>query len=512
MINNILMSLYSILPNEEKNEFYYFKQADNYLSALLPYKLTDITNVDNFLITTGTINIKYDILNINQLMNTSYIALTYTSENNLKTYQFYKVLTKEIRKEYCVFSVEKDLWANGLCQNAMFDSCKVLRCNRNIGTGVFDNVNNLKSNVPIYTMYDSAEHTPITDLAFIVECVTKVNNSTIFQTQVSTSTHLYLCDFPLQESEFPTIDAMISYIQRIFAMQNPNRTEDSESNIIKCFIIEKKYINYDASKNNYVYLKFGQDENLKMKGYPLIGGLKDTNIILSNLNNNYKNYFGTKGKYLLINNKNTSQKIIFRTITSNDDLSLQLIYEDNILDITDQFLISLTTNDGNLTTQQEIQKNLKQIANVASGAFQIIAGGAGLISGASPIAGSAAIVTGASQIAGSFTQSLSQGINTSKSTSGDGYVNFINNDILIYSKPFYIISYESLFDETENAKKKGINFNSFIDFDTIFTKDYIIENTGKTFIQAVVNLPNVDIENKVYIESLLQNGIYIKAV
>ena len=93
MINNILMSLYSILPNEEKNEFYYFKQADNYLSALLPYKLTDIANVDNFLITTGTINIKYDILNINQLMNASYIALTYTSENNLKTYQFYKVLT-----------------------------------------------------------------------------------------------------------------------------------------------------------------------------------------------------------------------------------------------------------------------------------------------------------------------------------------------------------------------------------------------------------------------------------
>ena len=359
MINNILMSLYSILPNEEKNEFYYFKQADNYLSALLPYKLTDITNVDNFLITTGTINIKYDVLNINQLMNTSYIALTYTSENNLKTYQFYKVLTKEIRKEYCVFSVEKDLWANGLCQNAMFDYCNVLRCNRNIGTGVFDNVNNLKSNVPIYTMYDSAEHTPITDLAFIVECVTKVNNSTIFQTQVSTSTHLYLCDFPFQESEFPTIDTMILYIQRIFALQIPTRTEDSESNIIKCFIIEKKYINYDTSKNNFIYLKFGQDENYKMKGYPLIGGLKDTNIILSNLNNNYKNYFGTKGKNIFINNKNASQKIIFRTITSNDELSMQLIYEDSILDITDQFLISLTTNDGNLTTQQEIQQNLK---------------------------------------------------------------------------------------------------------------------------------------------------------
>ena len=215
--------------------------------------------------------------------------------------------------------------------------------------------------------------------------------------------------------------------------------------------------------------------------------------------NNYKNYFGTKGKNIFINNKNVSQKIIFRTITSNDDLSMQLIYEDNILDITDQFLISLTTNDANLTTQQEVQKNLKQIANVASGIFQISAGGAGL-------------VTGAAQIAGSFAQSLNPGINTSKTTSGDGYVNFINNDILIYSKPFYIISYESLFDETENAKKKGLNFNSFIDFDSIFTKDYIVENTDKTFIQAIVNLPNVDIENKTYIESLLQNGIYIKAV
>ena len=195
MINNILMSLYSILPNEEKNEFYYFKQADNYLSALLPYKLTDITTVDNFLITTGTINVKYDILNINQLMNTSYIALTYTSENDLKTYQFYKVLTKEIRKEYCVFSVEKDLWANGLCQNSMFDYCNVLRCNRNIGTGVFDNVNNLKSVTPLLIELDTQAEKPLTDLVVIFKAVQKINNSTLFTTNVSTSTDLYLYEF-----------------------------------------------------------------------------------------------------------------------------------------------------------------------------------------------------------------------------------------------------------------------------------------------------------------------------
>ena len=194
------------------------------------------------------------------------------------------------------------------------------------------------------------------------------------------------------------------------------------------------------------------------------------------------------------------KKIILKTITGNDDLSIQLIYEDNILDITDQFLIGLTTNDANLTTQQEIQKNLKQIANVACGIFQISAGGVGL-------------VTGTAQIAGSFAQNLNPGINTSKTPTGNGYSNFINNsNIFFYTKPFFITSYESLFDETENTRKKGINFNSFIDFDTIFTKDYIIEDTDKTFIQAIVNLPNVDIENKAYIESLLQNGIYIKAV
>lgn len=501
MINNILMNLYSILPNEEKNEFYYFKQADNYLSALLPYKLLDIANVDNFLITTGTINIKYDILNINQLMKTSYIAMTYTSSDNLKTYQFYKVISKEIRKEYCVFSVEKDLWANGLCQNAIFDYCNVLRCNRNIGVGVYDNINYLKSQEPLLTQYDIAETTQITDLAFIVECVTKRNDSTIFTNKITTATRLLMIDpslIPAEQST--TFETLITKIQNVYASHIIDFTKELETNIIKCYVIEKKYIDYSSGYGaNYGDLVYGTGDNDKLSVYPIQAGFKNNLIALTSLNK-YKNYFGTKGKNILLNNKNASQNIIFRTNTGNDDLTLQLIYEDSVLDITDQFLISLTTNDANLTTQQEIQKNLKQIANVASGIFQISAGGAGL-------------VTGTAQIAGSFAQSLNPNINTNKTTSGDGYSNFINNsNIYFYTKPFYIISYESLFDEIGNEKKKGINFNSFVDFDTIFTKDFIIENTDKTFIQAVVNLPNVDIENKAYIESLLQSGIYIKAV
>ena len=109
-------------------------------------------------------------------------------------------------------------------------------------------------------------------------------------------------------------------------------------------------------------------------------------------------------------------------------------------------------------------------------------------------------------------QNASPNASISQTVKGDGLVTFENEEINTYNKPFYITAFYSLFDETDNAKKKGLNFNSFIDFDSIFTKDYIVENTDKTFIQAVVNLPNVDIENKTYIESLLQNGIYIKAV
>lgn len=502
MINNILMSLYSILPNEEKNELYYFKQADNYLSALSSYRQAIITNVDNFLITTGTINIKYDILNINQLMKTNYIAVIYTNQDASRTYQFYKVLRKEIRKEYFVFSVEKDLWANGLCQNASFDYCNVLKCNRNIGIGVYDNINYLKSQEPILTQYDSAETTRITDLAFIVECVTKRNDSTIFTNKITTATRLLMIDPSLIPAEqLTTFETLITKIQNVYASHIIDFTKELETNIIKCYVIEKKYIDYSSGYGtNYGNLVYGKGENEKLPVYPIHAGFKNNLITLSNLNNNYKNYFGTKGKNILLNNKNASQNIIFRTITGNDDLTLQLIYEDSVLDITDQFLISLTTNDANLTTQQEIQKNLKQIANVASGIFQISAGGAGF-------------VTGTAQIAGSFAQSLNPNINTNKTTSGDGFSNFINNtNIYFYTKPFYTISYESLFNELENAKKKGINFNSFIDFDTIFTKDYIITGSDKTFIQAIVNLPNVDIENKTYIESLLQSGIYIKVV
>ena len=498
MINNILMSLYSILPNEEKNEFYYFKQADNYLSALLPYKLTDITNVDNFLITTGTINIKYDILNINQLMNTSYVSLTYTSENDLKTYQFYKVLTKEIRKEYCVFSVEKDLWANGLCQNAMFDYCNVLRCNRNIGTGVFDNVNNLKSVTPLLIELDTQAEKPLTDLVVIFKAVQKINNSTLFTTNVSTSTDLYLYEFT--SNDF-SIKAVLEKIAGIYKAKKSGSTQEIELNLLECWLIEKKYINFTSFGENWYnfYSKTLTGAEVTFYTSPIDNGIKDTYIALNNLGINYKNFVGTKNQKIEIKNKNTIQEITIKTITQNDDFKIVLIYENNEIDLTNQFAISLTTNDANLTSLQQTQQNLKQIANIIGGVFQVQSGGVGLISGTA-------------SISQNLLQNASPNASISQTVKGDGLVTFENEEINTYNKPFYITAFYSLFDETENAKKKGINFNSFIDFDSIFTKDYIVENTDKTFIQAVVNLPNIDIENKTYIESLLQNGIYIKAV
>ena len=498
MINNILMSLYSILPNEEKNEFYYFKQADNYLSALLPYKLTDIANVDNFLITTGTINIKYDILNINQLMNTSYIALTYTSENDLKTYQFYKVLTKEIRKEYCIFSVEKDLWANGLCQNAMFDYCNVLRCNRNIGTGVFDNVNNLKSVTPLLIELDTQTEKPLSDLVVIFKAVQKINNSTLFTTNVSTSTNLYLYEFT--SNDF-SIKSVLEKIAGIYKAKKSGSTQEIELNLSECWLIEKKYINFTSFGENWYnfYSKTLTGAEITFYTSPIDNGIKDTYLTLNNLGINYKNFVGTKNQKIEIKNKNTIQEITIKTITQNDDFKVVLIYENNEIDLTSQFVISLTTNDGNLTNLQQTQQNLKQIANIIGGVFQVQSGGVGLISGTA-------------SISQNLLQNANPNASISQTVKGDGLVTFENEEINTYNKPFYITAFFSLFDETENAKKKGINFNSFIDFNTIFTKDYIIENTDKTFIQAVVNLPNVDIENKTYIESLLQNGIYIKAV
>lgn len=499
MINNILISLYSILPNEEKNEFYYFTQPENYITALNSYKLTDITNIDNFLITTGVINIKYNVLNINQLLKTSYIAVTYTSEDNSKTYQFYKVITKETRKEFCVFSVEKDLWANGLCQNAIFDYCNVLRCNRNIGTGIYDNVNTLKSTT--YSIYelDQASNQPLTDLVVIFKAVQKINDSTLFTTKVTTSTSLYIYEFT--NTDF-SITSVLENISGIYKAKRSGSTKEIEMNLLQCWIIEKKYIDFTSFGDNW-YKFFSKTligTEITFTTSPIKLGIKKTYLLLNQVRTNCKNYVGTRTQKIEIKNKNTNQEITLKTIAQKDELNIILCYENNEIDLTSQFLVSLTTNDGNLTTLQQTQQNIRQIANILGGVFQIQSGGVGLISGVAAISQN-------------LLQNASPNVNIKQTTNGDAISNFIDKEnTRQYTKPFCITYYDSLFNELENAKQRGINFNSFVNFNDIFTKDYIIENTPKTYIQAIVNLPNVDIENKTFIENMLKQGIFVKKV
>ena len=129
-------------PNQGNNTYYQYSLMRNFLV----YTLENLTQIeiplDNYRINMGTIKIKKDAITDFNIKNCTYAIEWEKGETITSTflYKCYHVRSYE-ELDYYILNVEVDLWGTYI-KDADLSNINVTRCNRNIGVGVYDEIEN----------------------------------------------------------------------------------------------------------------------------------------------------------------------------------------------------------------------------------------------------------------------------------------------------------------------------------------------------------------------------------
>ena len=210
----------------------------------------------------------------------------------------------------------------------------------------------------------------------------------------------------------------------------------------------------------------------------------------------YEYYVGTIHRGLnLIRTTDNTATVTYKCIPNTNEVEVVVIQGDNQLDITNEFEVVLTMNDGDITNLAGIKKALSLSLKSASS-----------IMSANP----ATVGTLATDVIGMIGTHY-QG---NQNGNGDGLVTFIkygNASLYLCAKyPYGYVKYKSVNNEQDNAKYKGAFFDAYVStFASIFTPALLYGTNIATYVQANVTLSNIPTDAQNAIRGALSTGIYV---
>lgn len=473
-------------PNQPNGLHYVFSNFSNYLAELgTPFLQFTL---DNYRINGGTIEVA---------TNAPYSdvdAITYVIDNRDNYNRCYFVDYAEIQSGYLVLQVHVDWWASYLYK-ATVSNLRVTRCNRNVGIGVYDPIQATKGGS--FEKLDETRNFDVDELAIVYTVVFATGVSSILVNNSGTALSIFaneLSRIGTPPEGMNKLDWAISLVSGIYSAKAT--IGDLEANVLSAYLIPK----------NYLGIKIGAVPIFKTKSPEGSWDITPTFevapfifpvTINKAINPNFEYYVGTKltGLKLTRTTEPTIQ-IRYEFIVKQDGVQVFVRQGAQMLDITDAFSIGLTSNDGSLTSSQKIAKGIQAIGGVASGAFQIMKGGAGY-------------VTGALQITSAIANVIEQG-NAKYSQGGDGVSTFrlLSGDV---GDPFYCAKYESTDDEQAHARLFGATFNQQVtSIDSVFTFPYLGSGTAETYLAATCEIDGICMNARDDIIAQLKEGVYIK--
>lgn len=473
-------------PNQPNGLHYVFSNFSNYLAELgTPFLQFTL---DNYRINGGTIEVA---------TNAPYSdvdAITYVIDNRDNYNRCYFVDYAEIQSGYLVLRVHVDWWASYLYK-ATVSNLRVTRCNRNVGIGVYDPIQATKG--ASFEKIDSTREFDVDDLAIVYTVVFATGVSSVLVNNSGTALSVFankLSTIETPPTGISKLDWAISLVSGIYSAQAT--IGDVDANVLYAYLIPEAYLT----------IKSGSVPTFKTKppegSWNLTPSYEVAPIIFSvpmnkSINPNYEYYVGTKltGLKLTRTTESTIQ-IRYEFIAKQDGVQVFVRQGAQMLDITDAFSIGLTSNDGNFTSSQKIAKGVQTIGSVASGAFQIMKGGAGY-------------VTGALQITSAIANVIEQG-NAKYSQGGDGVSTFrlVSGTV---GDPFYCAKYESTDNEQAHARLFGATFNQQVaSIDSVFTFPYLGSGTAETYLAATCEIDGICMNARDDIIAQLKEGVYIK--
>lgn len=482
--DNMLYLYTGINPNTARGTYYYFTNVQNYISNALPAALLSIGEND-YRYTGGQIRVA--------LQNVSDIkTVTYARISNSAGEWFYHVTGVEYVSGHAVISVMADLWATYLA-DADISEIMATRCNRAIGGGVYDDIELTVSR----TVTKLTEDVPALSIVAVVAVATGtssilVNNS---------ATYLGLYEFEFSKLSPPEGVSIFDYAVALVAgVYSADATiGDLPAAVLKAYIVPHSVLGVRAgaaipsfnSKSIYGDIALTPEAEVAPFSFHV-------NFTL-NIDPDYEYIAGTALDGIRVPRTVEPQTVTYTYTAKQDGITVTVRIGDEVRDITNQFSVGLTSNDGNYTTQERIAGTLGIIGNIASGAFQIAAGGSGVVTGALAI--------------GSSLNNIAKPGKPSFSAGGDG----LNTFRLLAGTagtPYRVQSFKSARDESARARLYGAKVSTPLEsIEDAFTPDLIGTGTfTETFLACDCKVQGVPNDAQETIAQALSDGVHILSV
>ena len=486
----------NITPNKDKTH-YLFSSFSDYKTALSSNLFKTVVLTD-YRITSGIIKVKID----ETLTLANYKNVTYAINENDN--MCYLINSSVVISGFVIYECDVDYWGSYIA-NADISHINVLRCNRNVDTGIYETIENTQNKTieNYYKLYDKTEIV----VAFSI-CYTN-DKPSLFGNQSTTTFEMYgaiLKDLVVASpaiNDLP-IERAIQKISGIFEIYINNK--NIKANVVKCWLVPREFLfmAYNATQFNALtingnitlYAKRIKPNNFEtfLSNYPI------------SISPNYKYYIGT-----LENNYELKRKTIniipsIKCNVSQNEINIYIGEGDNLKNITTAFEVTTTTNNGNMTVQEGIAKGITTLSSIVGGVGQMLASPIGLF-------------TGPLQIGSAIANTLAPKSQGGQNNGGDGITTFsisgdnqmIETDTIVY--PFRIIKYESQRNEEINARQKGAYYDCYVStLANIFNYSFIGTGTNNddTFVKANLCVANIPTQAINEIIAKFKNGVYLK--
>jgi len=465
-----------------------------------------------------------------QAQTGNYNAITYIIDEDTETGYFkaYHVSNNTLISGFVDFSVSVDLWASNIFL-ADFSRIHVTRCNRNLGNGWYDNVQQSHLDPSYYepAVFNSVNLTRNEALQrfsifFIADCViaqTIAGEDPVTSRKIIamplTSFFDMAADATNHEGKgYKPIEIATEIISGIYKFDETG-WQDFKVNVKSIFVVP--YV--PAQRLRPKFKSFSMFGEKTLQGYVCDAAIvrNQYNIAVENIQYDYYLGAGFNVKPLrrYINSVDSVVQFIF--IISADGLKVTMRQGNHDDDITDAFMLPVTGNAQNSSTLEKIAKainyGLNAFGNFA-GALNVTKPEQALGAGVNAVTGSISQVTeyfgngGASpaSIAPNGDATTTFGWQVPNSSSIDTPVTTITN-------PFTIFKFTSIRDEAAHARLNGANFDKYISSFNYASAMPLLGTGSLTDTYIVVDdieIEGVQEDAETFIKSELARGIYYR--
>ena len=489
---------YGYTPNTNGN-YVYYTSFDHYVTHLSSNLVITISD-DNYRINNNSVRVATSA----QIMYSNYQKITYminTADNKC-----YIVQNSYMQSGCFIFDLVVDLWGTYIGQTS-FNMIDVVRCNRRIGTGLYDNIRATKTvtraSFPIPTGQSVTDHATAlsTSHAYIVFTVEYAVQSQVFG-NIST-TEVFCCSLAYIYSQYRgsggtlnpnAVELACSVIGGITETSTSTWYQTQTARVLRAYLVPEGFVSIVTTPARVTtgFITKSRYGDITIYGDKCILKSSELSFALDN-NPNNQYYVGTPESGLKLTRVTDTQfNVTYRCAVNFDRLQITVEQGDNQMDITSNFEVALTLNGGDVTNlagiKAGLQYGLKTAADVATGNFF------GVTSDVLGIMGNH--------------------YNGHTINGGDGAIAMSSQHVGGYLDCRYPLGYiacESINNEQENAVYKGAFFDTYMsNFANIFNNYPLMYGTNiPTYIQANVTLSDIPLNAQNTIRNALASGIYM---